>query len=359
MLSEKQIRSNQDFSQILKYNEAILTDLPINMIAVDTNNRIKLMNNHAKMFFGFDNYQYHDLVFHEIIPEENQNFLSLINKALKLKKQSAFYQVSINLANSDTINNLAVYPIFEGKLLIGNIIIIEDITKQETLRQKVILSENLASVGLLAAGVAHEINNPLDIMGYYLQHIRFVSENKEVLDAVENIDEEINSVAQIVGNLITFSDKKNVTAERFDVNDLLCSLIGLLKHKAKRNNTVINLNTPSETVFIDANRNEIKQVLLNLVKNSFEAMPEGGTLSINVYTVRSLPDQQVEITFDDSGEGIEESKIKDIFFPFYSTKNFKKTNYGLGLSISYGIISVKNLEGKGCQFKITLPLARG
>ncbi|MCP4401634.1 MAG: ATP-binding cassette domain-containing protein [bacterium] len=362
LLAEQQIRDDQHFSQILKYNEAILTTLPINLIVIDKDSRIKLVNESAKALFGFKNTEYKNLRLHEIFPEGNDLILKRLRDAISQKQQMSFYQIPLLAGSSNTVNNLIVYPIFDANVSIGNIIIIEDITRQEKLREQVILSENLASVGLLAAGVAHEINNPLDIMTYYLEHLRFHSNDSTVLDAVRNLDEEINSIAQIVSNLITFSDKKRVTNEIFNVNALIRDLMNLITHNAKKNNISISLDIPPDALHIEANRNEIKQVFLNLVKNSFEAMSDGGTLTISVSGKEHTGMPQIEIIFDDTGAGIEEQKMKEIFLPFYSSKNDSETNIGLGLAISYGIIKkyhgsiiVNNNAHNGCQFTITLP----
>jgi len=363
VLGEKQIQDDQSFSQILKYNEAILINLPIHLIVIDKHSRIQLVNESAKTLFGFENREYRNLLLHEIFPAGNEKILEHIRQAIARQQHVSLYQIPLHSATAHTINNLIVYPIFDGNLLIGHIIIIEDITKQEKLRGQIILSENLASVGLLAAGVAHEINNPLDIMNYYLEHLRFHSKNPLVLDTVQNLHEEIDSIAQIVSNLITFSDKHRVVNETFDINRLVRDLVGLIAYNAKKNNISILLDVPSDVWHIRANRTEIKQVLLNLVKNSFEAMADGGTLTITVS--RKIKDgaPQVEIIFNDTGTGIAEHIIKDVFLPFYSTKSGSETNSGLGLSISYGIIkkyggviTVKNNEDKGCQCTINLPL---
>lgn len=360
VLAEKQIQDDQSFARILKYNEAILSHLPLNLIVIDKEYRIKLVNKAAETLFGLADGGDKDRLLWDILGQNNPNMLELIRLAAAQRQHTAFYQIPLQLPAAVTINNLIVDPIFDGNLLIGSLIIIEDITLQEKLREQMALSENLASVGLLAAGVAHEINNPLDIMSYYLEHLRFHSQDPTVLDAAQNLDEEIQSIAQIVGNLITFSDKKRVTSDIFNVNDLIRDLMNLLAYNAAQNSIAIRLNLPSQAAQIDANRNEIKQVFLNLVKNSMEAMPEGGTLTITV----TINVHTLDIIFEDTGAGIDDAQMNEIFLPFYSTKHGSATNVGLGLSISYGIIkkytgaiTVKNREPNGCQFTITLPLA--
>lgn len=362
-LAGKHVQSNRDFANILKYNEAILFDLPINLIVVDKENSIKLVNAQAKDLFGLRDDEYGNTSLRDIFPAGNEKCLRLIEDAAGLKRQTSHYQVPLRLGGQETLNTVTVYPIFDGAHLIGNIIIISDITNEERLRQQVVLSENLASVGLLAAGVAHEINNPLDIMGYYLENIRFNAENAAVRSSVKALEEEIASIAQIVGNLLTFSDKKGRALEEFDIVVLIKDLVSLIAYNAKRSGIVIAFEAPQESIVVEANRNEMKQVILNLVKNSFEAMPEGGTLAIRVGRKEVGGVESCAIDFDDTGCGIDEAALKDVFLPFFSTKNSTGRNAGLGLSICYGIvtkyhgtITVANREISGCRFAVTLPI---
>jgi len=139
VLTEKQIQDDQHFSQILKYNEAILTNLPINLIVVDKENKIMLVNKSAKTLFGFQGSEYKNLALHELFPKGNEHFQECLRDAIAQKKHLAFYQLPLHVNKIKTINKLIIYPIFDGPVLIGNIIIIEDITKQEKLREQMIL----------------------------------------------------------------------------------------------------------------------------------------------------------------------------------------------------------------------------
>ncbi|MEW5815996.1 MAG: ATP-binding protein, partial [Spirochaetota bacterium] len=279
------------------------------------------------------------------------------------KQGKSYHSVPIYFKNKATINNIKIYPIYDGVFLIGSIIIIEDITEQEKLREQFILSEKLASVGLLAAGVAHEINNPLEIIYNYLRYLKFNLDNKILKETVDNLNEEITYISNIVSNLITFSDSNTICDEEIDLNELFKRMINLVKYNARNKNIKVNFKTSQNVIKMKADKNEIKQVILNLMKNSFEAMPGGGNIYITTTQNKSNNSEFIVITFRDTGSGIKGNNPGDIFLPFYTTKKASRENLGLGLSVSYGIIkkyngniSVKNLEGSGCQFKITIPL---
>jgi signal transduction histidine kinase/ABC-type branched-subunit amino acid transport system ATPase component len=354
---------DREFYQLLKYNEAILQQLPVNLVVTDGENRVKMVNEYGKRYLGVQSVPYLDVPLDTLFGEKNREFLSLIEQALRDKAERAFYNVSITVASEKTINNVITYPIIDGLFLLGNIIIIEDITKQERLRQHLILSEKLASVGLLAAGVAHEINNPLGIIGNYLVRLKNKSTDKVQLETIEDIGGEIDYIGHIVKNLISFSDSGELPDEEIELNDLIAAIISLVKHNAEHRNIDVIFYAKNGAIGLRANKNEIKQVLLNLLKNSFEAMPTGGMVKLTTERIDTTRNGCACITIEDTGPGIADTKPENIFLPFYSTKKRSGENIGLGLSVSYGIItkyngsiSVENLEGRGCRFTIKLPL---
>ena len=358
---------NQEFYQLLKYNEAILQKLPINLIVTDNKNKIKMINEYGQKYFNIENKVFNNITINTLFKKKNKEALNLIIKSLQEKKENAFYDVPLILKDhqASTIN-IKTFPIYDGAFLIGNIIIIEDVSKQESLRQQVILSEKLASVGLLAAGVAHEINNPLEIIYNYLNFLKFKLKQQPIIETIVNLEEEITYIKQIVSNLISFSDSdkigtdyKKTIVEDFDLNELIKSIINLIKYNAKNKKIKINFNPTIKSLFFLANKNEIKQVILNLLKNSIEAINNGGIIDV---ATKEKNNKDILITIKDTGCGIQEDNPNNIFLPFYSTKKRGGSNLGLGLSVSYGIIKkyngeiqVKNIKDSGCEFNITLP----
>ena len=356
------IESYQDFNQLLRYNEAILQKLPINLIVSDNENKIKMINAHGKGYFNLENAVYRNLFLDDIFSEGSENALEQIKSAFSEKKEKTFYNIPIVVNANKTITNIKILPIYDGAFLIGNITIIEDVSKQENLRQQVILSEKLASVGILAAGVAHEINNPLEIIYNHLNFMKFHIDKEKMYETIANIEEELTDIKQIVSNLISFSDSNKMVNEEFELNDLIASIINLIRFNAKNKKIRIEYTPAEHPINLNANMNEIKQVVLNLLKNSFEASDGGGVIGIQTSSVNMDGRPFACIVFKDDGIGIDDENPDNIFLPFYSTKKGNDANLGLGLSVSYGIvkkykgnISVKNLKGTGCEFTITLP----
>lgn len=352
---------NQEFYQLLKYNEAILRNLPVNLIVTDNENRIKLVNEYCKHTFQLETFSYLNLPFGQLLSSNNADILELITQAFAVHEEKTFYQVPLTFNQTNIIGNVKIFPIYDGTFLIGHIIILEDVTEYDQLQKQVVLSEKLASVGLLAAGVAHEINNPLGIIYNYLSYIKYRFHDPALHEAIDNVHEEIASISTIVSNLHAFSDNKPLTIEDLDLNDLIRNMLNLIQHNAKHKQIVLHFTPSSPELLIRANKNEIKQVILNLLKNSFEAMPAGGEIAITTAQITDNGANFAQMTFQDTGPGIGDENPNNIFLPFYSTKK-GQDNLGLGLSVSYGIvkkyngsISVKNLDNAGCQFVMLLP----
>jgi two-component system NtrC family sensor kinase len=234
----------------------------------------------------------------------------------------------------------------------------EDLLKQST-RQQVGRSEQLASVGRLAAGVAHEINNPLTGVLAFADLLR----EKENMDAqdredLELIIRETKRAREIVKGLLDFARETPQVKTQVNINDLLRQTILLLgKRDALQDIQLVEaLTEPLPLVLGD--KNQLQQVLINLSLNACEAMPNGGTLMLTT----SLVDGRIVVEVIDTGCGIKKEHLDKVLEPFFTTKPVGKGT-GLGLSVSYGIVEqhggtleVESQEGKGTTFKITLPV---
>lgn len=229
--------------------------------------------------------------------------------------------------------------------------------KQMT-RQQIGRSEQLASVGRLAAGVAHEINNPLTGVLAFADLLR----QKENMDAqdiedLELIMQEAKRAREIVRGLLDFARETPSVRASLDINELVRHVILLLgKRDALQNINVVD-NLSDQLPPVNGDRNQLQQVLVNLTLNACEAMPNGGTLMIGTACLG----EQVSIEVTDTGCGIKATHLDQVFEPFFTTKPAGKGT-GLGLSVSYGIVrqhggtlEVDSQEGKGTTFTITLP----
>ncbi|MEI6876218.1 MAG: ATP-binding protein, partial [Spirochaetota bacterium] len=216
-----------------------------------------------------------------------------------------------------------------------------------------------------AAGVAHEINNPLEIIYNYLTTLRALAQGHDTLETISKLGEEIAYIAAIVNNLVNLGDNDRLADEEIDLTDTISRILGLLRQSAKARRIQMDFTPGEDELRAMVNANEVKQVILNLIKNSFEAMPEGGVITVSTALQVEGGVPMAIVRVEDQGPGITAEKMGDIFLPFYTTKKSSGANMGLGLSVSYAILeryggklSAENLPSGGCGFTMTLPLTR-
>ncbi len=362
--NETTIKHDNDFYQILKYNEAILQFLPMNIIVIDDQLIIKMVNEQCIESFNLRGKTFLNTPISALL-RGNKKVIDLIKESVKNKESQSFYNVEMKIQENSTINNVKTYPVYDGVVVLGTILIIEDITEYNSLQKQLILSEKLASVGMLAAGVAHEINNPLEIISNYLSYLKYTQSDRDVIESVDNVNKEIANIAKIITNFVSFSDTRRIGQKKVDINNVIDDFLQLLKYNARYNHIKISFEKMSAKQFFKGDEGQLKQVLLNLIRNSFEAMPKGGNILIKTSTGILHGNPSSMIIFEDNGPGINSEDINAIFLPFYSTKSNKKSQLGLGLglSISYhiiesfkGTLQVNNVDTGGCRFTINLPI---
>jgi two-component system, NtrC family, sensor kinase len=232
-------------------------------------------------------------------------------------------------------------------------------TLQRT-QEELLNKEKLASMGQLAAGVAHEINNPLGTILLFADTLHHeAGENDRWREDLRMIVQETLRCKKIVSDLLNFARQQDMLAQDSDVHDILRQAVNAVARQPSFAQVQIVTHSNPDLAHIQADASQLVQVLVNLLNNSAEAMPQGGTITMEA---RSQGGQTMEITVADTGEGIPEENLNKLFNPFFTTKPPGKGT-GLGLSIVYGIIkmhrgqiSVKSQLGKGTTFTITLPM---
>lgn len=228
-------------------------------------------------------------------------------------------------------------------------------------------SNKMASIGRLAAGVAHEINNPLAVIGEksgllkdLLTYQRDNIDPDRLLSLAAEISGSVERCGKITKHLLGFARHISVTVERIHIREIIEEILSFLHKEAEYRSVSITVDVPEEMPEFECDRGKLQQILLNLVNNAFQAVSDHGTVGIEV----SQPDEgHLAIVVHDDGCGIAEEDRKRIFEPFFSTKH-DSGGTGLGLSITYGLvrklggeIEVKSVVDEGTEFTITLPLA--
>lgn len=226
-------------------------------------------------------------------------------------------------------------------------------------QEQLLQSEKLASIGQLAAGVAHEINNPIGVMlGFAQVLLKRVKEDDPTYKPLTTIEREGLRCKRIVQSLLDFARHSKPEPRRVNVNDVIDASLELSHQSTRSNIHLIKEYSPNLPPVL-ADINQLQQVFLNILLNAYDAMSNGGTLRI----VTGLVMDRVDIAFSDTGVGIPPENLTRIFDPFFTTKEVGKGT-GLGLSISYGIveqhggtIEVKSQVGEGSTFTVHLPVA--
>ncbi|MBM4761943.1 PAS domain-containing protein [Bacillus sp. B15-48] len=230
-----------------------------------------------------------------------------------------------------------------------------DITEKKQSEEILHRQDKLAAVGQLAAGVAHEIRNPLTSMKGYAEFLQLDEEDPERREFIDIILDEIDRVNNIVEEFMVLAKPKAVDLQEQDIIPILQNTLSLLEFEARKRNVILHLDVNENIVQIECDENRLKQVFLNFIKNGIEAMPSGGDLFVKAEIV----DKNIEISIKDTGVGIPPDTLKKIGEPFYTTK---KNGNGLGLLVSFKIIEshhgkvyIESEQNKGTTFKILLP----
>ncbi len=353
---------SDSFYHLIKYNEAILENLPVNLIILNNEGVLKLANRYFVNNFNVNLKEMNDRKGESLLNRTSETTKHVILDQLSKTSEQTTYHLSLTINGVEGIYNVHYSPIYDGLEKIGSMLIFYDITEYDYLQQNHHLSEKLSSVGLLSAGVAHEINNPLDIISNYLTNIRFRFNDPDLLKIVNQLSKQVTYINKIVSNLQNFSNLEKVSSEDININDLVKEMIDLLSVNAKLKDITIDLIEKDRNNIVYINENEFKQVLLNIIKNSFESIHRDGHIDIILERSCVNEEHYLDVQVLDTGEGIDISK--DYFTPFYSTKSHNGMNTGLGLSLVYGIvtkyrgtISIKNrTDATGCAVKMSFPL---
>ena len=246
-----------------------------------------------------------------------------------------------------------------------NNIYIADQRRIKTLHQ-VEYSNKLASIGRLAAGVAHEINNPLAIINEKSGLIKDIfqlrktySKDEKLIGLVDAIHASVARCGAITKQLLSFARHMDISFQPVDLEKIIQEVIGFLGREAEYRNIKISVNVSDDIPLFESDRGKLQQIFLNLVNNAFAALSDGGNLDISAILMKG---EHIRITIEDNGCGIPEKDFKKIFEPFFSTRT-KVGGTGLGLSITYsliqeigGTVDVNSIVDVGTKFIVTLPL---
>ncbi len=265
----------------------------------------------------------------------------------RLDKQGRY--IPVNLTETALMSN--------GKI-IGRSQIIRDISELQTIEHQMRQSDRLATVGQLAAGVAHEIGNPLTSISSLVQLLERRMKNPDHISKLARIRANIERITKIVHELVDFTRPHAINVQAVQINDVIENAVGLMTYDNRSQKINIELELTRELPRVKASPDKLHQVVVNLLVNAFDAMKERGD---TIWISTSEDSVSVSIRVEDNGGGMDPEVMDKIFEPFFTTKDVGKGT-GLGLSVSHGIINsmngkliVDSLPGQGATFLITIP----
>jgi two-component system NtrC family sensor kinase len=355
MLYRSLERKVEEYERLKEFSENIVESIHVGIIAVDLEDRVESWNSQMEKLMGIGRAGAIGRKLNELLPADLCETLGRAGAGEGIQNIYKFV-----LRPQDATLNIASAPLFsrEGDR-IGRLIIFEDITDRAELERQLVQAEKLSSIGLLAAGVAHEVNTPLAVISTYAQMLaKKISGDAEKAPLLEKIARQTFRASEIVNSLLNFSRTSTTDFVSVDLNKVIQETLTLLEHQLTKSAVRVAANLDAALPRIKGNPGKLQQVFLNLFLNARDAMEHGGTLAVSTF---HNGDGVVRVTVADSGAGIAPENLTRIFDPFFTTKAAKRGT-GLGLSVSYGIvqehggsIEVESELGSGTRFELSFP----
>lgn len=347
--------TRSSLARIKVFTDSLVENMPIGLVALDQKGMIISFNQTAESILR--------LPFAQVIGRQGYKILPRpfpeIIMALEEKKGIIEKEIDCPLAEGKTIplEIIATTLAEENGTFLGSVILFRDLTEVRHLKREIARSQRLASLGNLAAGVAHEIRNPLSsIKGFATYFKERYRDNPLDGETADIMVQEVERLNQVITQLLDFARPLAVEKKPALLTPLIRQTLIMIAGQAKTNNIAIQTDLADiPEIMIDADK--IKQVLFNLFLNALEMMPEGGILQVKV---RQIEGSAVQITISDSGPGIDSKHLAHIFDPYFTTR---PAGTGLGLSIVHKIVEAHDGEiraestpGAGATFTILLPI---
>lgn len=346
--SQKVVKESDEFKQ------QIIDSLSIGLITFNDSNEITALNREAEKLFDLKREQaignsFNDLGLYDFFKISDMNkFINEQNKIVideipYIKNgEKKYFNYLITPLKSETLQN------------IGGVTTFRDITEEKLIRRELVEKDKMHSLGRLIAGIAHEIRNPLTSIKAYLEALPIKYDNPKFRERITlQVPKEINRLNELLKELLEYSKPKNIEKTEFEINIIIGEIMNLLNSLIREKHIGVSINI-EEGISVYGDKQKIKQVLINLLLNSIEALEDEGKINIDIYEEM----EQTKISISDDGIGIDENSLGKIFEPFYTTK---ETGTGLGLLICYqcikdngGEIDINSKVGEGTTVTITL-----
>jgi len=352
-----------ELEHLKAYTENILESINVAVLALDLTGRITSCNKSFEELYNAKRQRITGLPVERLLPAD---VIASIQKASGMQDWESvsspvnIFKLSLeNRLGNRLIVNLSLIPMrAPSKGDCGALLVMDNITEKVHLEDQLLQAEKLSSIGLLAAGIAHEVNTPIAGISSYTQMLlKETPETDRRKPILHKIEKQTFRAAEIVSGLLNFSRLNSSEFKDLDINQLIEESLALLNHQLELNNISVESRYDPALPPVYGKTGKLQQVFVNLFLNARDAMPSGGEIAVQTGMIESM----VTVDISDTGMGISEENIRRIFDPFFTTKSIGKGT-GLGLAVTYGIIQehgggifVDSSSGKGTRFRVKLP----
>jgi len=353
-----------EYERLKDFNENIVESINVGVMALDMEDRIESWNAQMEVMYALPRWQALTQPLRSIFPSE---FVEEFYRVRQNAGINNLYKFRLSTPAGETRTvNVAIAPLVTRKFqVIGRLVIMDDITERVELEGQLSQADKLTSIGLLAAGVAHEVNTPLAVISSYTQMLaKQLQGDPQKSGLLEKITRQTFRASEIVNNLLNFSRTSGTEFANVDINKVITDTLALLEHQFKVSKITVESDLTPNLSPIQGNPGRLQQVFLNLFLNAKDAMAGGGKLR-----VATANGEVISVRVSDTGSGIAPEHIQRIYDPFFTTKASPREGQnrgtGLGLSVTYGIIQehagkirVESDPGAGTTFALDFPLSR-
>jgi two-component system NtrC family sensor kinase len=351
-----------ELERLKVYTENIIESINIAVLALDLQGISTSCNRAFEELYGLSRDRVVGCTAEELL---GKDVIASIRKASgipdwNLRSAGNIFKLYLqNQKGENLIVNLSIIPLLDAAdTNSGCLIVMDEITEKVQLEEQLLQAEKMSSIGLLAAGIAHEVNTPITGISSYAQILLKDTPADDARKPIlEKIEKQTFRAAEIVNGLLNFARLNGSEFTDLDLNRLIRESLSLMEHQLKQNHVEV-LYAPDQSIpMVYGNAGKLQQVFVNLFLNARDAMPSGGTLKV----ATSKNDTMVVVEIQDSGVGISPENIRKIYDPFFTTKSTGKGT-GLGLAVTYGIIQdhggrifVDSIPSQGTHFTLKLP----
>jgi len=361
-------RKVREYERLKEFSENIVESISVGILAADLEDRVESWNGQMERLTGIPREAAVGRRLHELFPAalveqfERVKDETGIHNIYKFALQPGSLPARETGGGAELVLNIAIAPLVSKESeRIGRLIILDDVTERDELERRLMQADKMSSIGLLAAGVAHEVNTPLAVISNYAQMLaKQISGDEQKSRLLDKIAKQTFRASEIVNSLLNFSRTSAKEQGEVSLNRAIRETLTLIEHQLESAGVRVNVETTEPLPEIRGDFGKLQQVFLNLFLNARDAMEGGGELRIRTWSENG----SVRVEVADSGHGIPPEHLSRIYDPFFTTKASRKGT-GLGLAVTYGIvkehggsIEVDSRPGAGTRFTLEFPAVR-